>query len=139
VLEPLCGVKVAQKTVEHSPTQKLTDALVGILSGCEALYQTNCRLRPDLPLQKAFGRDRCADQSTIQRTLNAFSEHNIRELREAIESIQRANSPIFSHPFGREMLLLEVDLTGLRASKKAEGSTKGYFSPESATKRAGSF
>jgi hypothetical protein len=26
------------------------------------------------------------------------------------------------------MLLLEVDLTGLRASKQAEGSTKGYFS-----------
>lgn len=26
------------------------------------------------------------------------------------------------------MLLLEVDLTGLRASKRAEGSTKGYFS-----------
>ena len=28
------------------------------------------------------------------------------------------------------MLLLEVDLTGLRASKSAEGSTKGYFSGE---------
>ena len=26
-LEPLSGVRIAQKTVEHSPTQKLTDAL----------------------------------------------------------------------------------------------------------------
>jgi hypothetical protein len=28
------------------------------------------------------------------------------------------------------MLILEVDLTGLRALKKAERSTKGYFSGE---------
>jgi Transposase DDE domain group 1 len=130
VLEPLCGVEIAQKTVEHSPTQKLMDALIGILSGCEALYQTNCRLRPDLPLQRAFGRERCAEQSTIQRTLNAFTPENVSQLREAVEAIHRRNSPIFSHPFEREMLLLEVDLTGLRASKKAEGSTKGYFSGE---------
>lgn len=127
VLEPLCGVKVAQKTVEHSPTQKLTDALMGILSGCKAIYQTNVRVRPDAPLSKAFGRERVAEQSTIHRTLNAFTEQNVHQLRQAVESIHRQNSPIFSHPFEEEMLLLEVDLTGLRASKKAELSTKGYF------------
>src|SRR5215211_3245209 len=130
VLEPLSGVRIDQKTVEHSPTEKLTDALVGILSGCQALYQINCRLRPDLPLRRAFGRERCAEQSTIQRTLNAFTEENVHQLREAVEAIQRQYSPIFSHPFEKEMLLLEVDLTGLRASKRAEGSTKGYFSGE---------
>lgn len=128
VLEPLSGVRIAQKTVEHSPTQKLIDALVGILSGCKALYEINCRLRPDLPLRRAFGREGCAEQSTISRTLNAFTQENVCELREAVEAIQRRNSPIFSHPFEEEMLLLEVDLTGLRASKQAEGSTKGYFS-----------
>jgi hypothetical protein len=130
VLEPLSGVRIAQKTVEHSPTQKLIDALVGILSGCKALYEINCRLRPDLPLRRAFGREGCAEQSTISRTLNAFTQENICELREAVEAIQRRNSPIFSHPFEEEMLILEVDLTGLRASKRAEGSTKGYFSGE---------
>ncbi len=128
VLEPLSGVKVAQKSVKHSPTNKLTDALVGILSGCKALYETNCRLRPDLPLGRAFGRERVADQSTIQRTLDAFTPENVHQLREAVEAIGRRNSPIFSHPFEKEMLVLEVDLTGLRASKRAEGSTKGYFS-----------
>jgi hypothetical protein len=130
VLEPLCGVKIAQKTVEHSPTQKLTDALMDILCGCKAIYQTNVRVRPDAPLSKAFGRERVADQSTIHRTLNAFTEQNVHQLRQAVESIHRQNSPIFSHPFEEEMLLLEVDLTGLRASKKAELSTKGYFSGE---------
>jgi hypothetical protein len=128
VLKPLCGIEIAQKTVKHSPTQKLLDALMGILSGCSALYEINCRLRPDLPLQRAFGRDRCADQSTISKTLNSFTEQNVAQLREAIESIQRRHSALFFHDFEREMLILEVDLTGLRASKRAEGSTKGYFS-----------
>lgn len=129
-LDPLHGVEIAQKTVEHSPQEKLIDALVGILSGCEALYETNARVRPDLPLQRAFGRTRSAEQSTISRTLNAFTPETVGQLREAVESIYRGSSPIFSHDFGREMLLLEVDLTGLRASKRAEGSTKGYFSGE---------
>ena len=110
VLEPLSGVNIAQKTVEHSPTQKLIDALVGILSGCKALYEINCRVRPDLPLRRAFGREGCAEQSTIQRTLNAFTPENVCQLRQAVEAIQRRNSPIFCRPFEEEMLLLEVDL-----------------------------
>jgi hypothetical protein len=103
---------------------------MGILSGCKALYETNVRVRPDAPLQRAFGRDRCADQSTIQRTLQAFSEKNVAQLREAVEAIGRRYSATFSHDFERQMLVVEVDLTGLRASKRAEGSTKGYFSGE---------
>jgi len=130
VLEPLSGVKIDQKTVSHSPTQKLTDALMGILSGCKAIYQTNVRVRPDGPLWRAFGRERVADQSTIQRTLDAFSEQNVSQLREAVEAIGGRYSGLPSHPYEREMLILEVDLTGLRASKKAERSTKGYFSGE---------
>ncbi len=132
VLEPLSGVRIDQKSVKHSPQQKLTDALVGILSGCRAIYETNVRVRPDAPLQKAFGRERVADQSTIQRTLNAFSEENVCQLREAVEAIQARHCRVFSHDYysaGR-MLTLEVDLTGLKASKDSEGSTKGYFSGE---------
>jgi hypothetical protein len=130
VLEPLCGVQIAQKTLKHSPTHKIIDVLIGILSGCKALYEIDCRVRPDVPLQRAFGRDRCAEQSTIQRTLNAFTEENVVQLREAVEAIGRENWAVFSHDFEREMLTLEVDLTGLRASKSSEGSTKGYFSGE---------
>jgi hypothetical protein len=131
VLEPLSEVQIAQKSVVHSPQEKLLDALVGILSGCSTLYEINCRLRPDLPLQRAFGRERCADQSTISKTLNAFTQQTVCELREAVEAIQRSHSALFSHGYREgEMLIVEVDLTGLRASKRAEGSTKGYFSGE---------
>ena len=56
VLEPLGSVQIAQKSVKHSPPEKLLDALVGILSGCKALYEIDCRVRPDVPLQRAFGR-----------------------------------------------------------------------------------
>ena len=84
-------------------------------------------MRPDVPLQRAFGRDRCADQSTIQRTLNALTEENVAQLREAVEAIGRGRWAVFPR-LRKEMLTLEVDLTGLRASKSSEGSTKGYFS-----------
>lgn len=81
-----------------------------------------------MPLSRAFGRERCAEQSTIQRTLNAISEENVAQLRQAVDGLHRTNSPIISHLIEKEMLFLEVDLTGLRASKGAELSTKGYFS-----------
>ena len=130
VLKPLSSVHIVQKSIKHSPTQKLIDALMGILSGCKALYEIDVRVRPDAPLQRAFGRERCADQSTIQRTLNAFTSENVAQLRQAVEAIGRCYSATFSHDFEREMLVVEVHLTGLRASKRAEGSTKGYFSGE---------
>ena len=132
VLEPLSGVRIAQKCVGHSPQEKLTDALIGILSGCKAIYETNVRVRPDVPLQRAFGRERCADQSTIQRTLNAFSEENVCQLRGAVEAIQARLCRVFGHDYYSRggMLIVEVDLTSLRASKSSEGSTKGYFCGE---------
>src|ERR687890_2907534 len=100
------------------------------LCGCKAIYETNVRVRPDVPLQQAFGRKRVAEQSTIQRTLDAFTEHNVAQLRQAVESIGRRHSRLPYHPYDQQMLVVEVDLTGLRASKKAELSTKGYFSGE---------
>lgn len=131
VLEPLSGVRIAHKTVVHSPTQKLLDALMGILTGCAALYEINCRVRPDFPLQRAFGRERLAEQSTIQKTLSSFTQENIDQLRRAVESIHWRHLRLSSHDYYEgEMLVLEVDLTGLRASRRAEHSTKGYFSGE---------
>jgi hypothetical protein len=37
-LEPLRGVRIAQKSVKHSPQEKILDALVGVLCGCKALF-----------------------------------------------------------------------------------------------------
>src|SRR3954468_5903714 len=66
-------VKIEQKTVKHSPTDKLYDALIAILSGAHGLVEVNARVRADLALQRAFGRQACAEQSVIQETLDACS------------------------------------------------------------------
>jgi len=127
-LQPLEQVHLPQKTIRHSPTEKLLDALIGILAGCSALSSTSStsRCAPIAPCNKPSG-ERCADRSTVADTLNAFTEETVEELRRAVETIHRQQGQVFSHDYDRELLILEVDLTGLTASKDAEGSTKGYF------------
>ena len=41
VLQPLEWVHLPQKTIRHSPTEKLLDALIGILASCSALSPTS--------------------------------------------------------------------------------------------------
>ena len=94
---------------------------MGILAGCKAIYQTNVRVRPrSCPFRGPSAGSGCAEQSTIQRTLDAFTQENVAQLRGALEAIGGRHSRLPSHPYEREMLLLEVDLTGLRASKRAQ-------------------
>ena len=61
-------VQIKQKTVKHTPTDKLYDALISRLSGAHGLVEINTRLRADPALQKAFGRSACAEQSVVQET-----------------------------------------------------------------------
>ena len=58
-------VQIMQKTVKHSPLDKLYDAWIAILAGAHGLVEINTRLRSDAALQQAFGRTACADQSTV--------------------------------------------------------------------------
>src|SRR5215212_8588620 len=64
-------VTVAQKTVKHTPGQKLYDAFIALLAGAHGLVEINTRLRRDPALQAAFGRAACAEQSGVQQTLDA--------------------------------------------------------------------
>jgi hypothetical protein len=84
-------VESTSRPEEHknTPQQKLIDALMGILSSCKVLYEIDVRVRPDAPLQRAFGREQVADQSSIQRTLNALTPENVAQLRGAVEAIGR--------------------------------------------------
>jgi hypothetical protein len=68
------GVHIKQKTVKHSPLEKLLDAFINILAGGQGLCEVNTRVRPDRALQRAFGRARCADQSQVSQTLNCCVE-----------------------------------------------------------------
>src|SRR6266567_7992792 len=73
------GVHIAQKTVKHSPTDKLYDAFISRLSGGHGLVEITTCLRADPTLQAAFGRSRCAEQSVVQDTLNACTVENVTE------------------------------------------------------------
>jgi hypothetical protein len=120
-------VKIRQKTIKHTPIEKLTDALIAILSGAQGLCETNPRVRSDHALQRAFGRKSCAEQSVVQETLSACSEHNVAEMEQALNEIFRAHSQAFSHDYESGLQLLDVDLTGMPCGKSAERSLKGYF------------
>ncbi len=70
-------VQIGQKTVKHTPTDKLYDAFISLLAGAHGLVEINTRLRADPALQAAFGRKACAEQSVVQETLSACTAENV--------------------------------------------------------------
>lgn len=121
-------VRIRQKVVKHTPTDKVLDALINILAGGQGLVEVNTRVRPDEPLQRAFGRRACADQSSISETLNACTEENVSQMRRALAEINRAHGQGYRHDYRRSWQLLDADMTGLPAGRQGQGVSKGYFS-----------
>lgn len=126
----LTAVHLPLKAVDHTPASKLLDVLVSILAGCRAIKHVNTRLRPDVALARAWGRDHFADQSTLARTLDSFTAEQLLQLRQASAALFRRESHTLRHAFADTWLWLDLDLTPLPASKHAEGSTKGKISPK---------
>jgi hypothetical protein len=120
-------VQIAQKTIMHAPTDKLLDAFITILAGAHGLVEVNTRLRSDLALQQAFGRQGCAEQSTIQATLNACTVENVSQLTSALIAIYRQHGQGSHHNYQDRRQLLDVDLSGMPCGPKAAAATKGYF------------
>lgn len=120
-------VRIKQKTRQHTPLNKLLDALINILAGGAGLVEINTRVRPDPAVQRAFGRSCCAEQSTISDTLNACTEQNVKQMRQAVNAILRAHGRSFRHDHQQSELLLDLDVTGLPAGRGGEGCSKGYF------------
>lgn len=116
------------KQIDHAPNDKLLDVLVSILAGCRAIYQVNSRLRPDLALAQAWGRPYFASQANLARTLDAFSEESVEQLRRGSEALFRRESRSLRHNFEQDWLWLDIDLTPLPASKHAQDSAKGKIS-----------
>lgn len=130
VLEPLHQVSLPIKTISHSPTDKIIEALVLILAGGRATNQIDVLLRPNRGLAQAWGQDQFAQQSTFADTLDAFTADNLIQLRLAFETITQQQGHAPTHDFRTGWLWLDDDLTGLPASRRAQGSTKGFFAGE---------
>jgi hypothetical protein len=121
------NVSIKQKVLLHTPLDKLKDCLINILAGGTGVVETNLRVRPDRAVQVAFGRQSCAEQSTISDTLNACSAENVNQLRMAVTAILRCYGSSYRHLYDTQWQLLDVDVTGMPAGRGGEGVTKGYF------------
>ena len=75
---------------------------------------------------------KCADQSVIQDTLNAATAENVQQLEDALKVIWDENNLTVAllENAQREgtVVTVDMDLSGMPSSKKAEESEKGYFS-----------
>jgi hypothetical protein len=101
-----------------------------IFAGGTAMSQVETLIRPDRAVQQAFGRWQCASSSQIQDTLDACSAETVRGLQQANGQVYQQHGQARHHDFSKELLVLDLDLTGLLASKRTEGSKKGYFAKQ---------
>ena len=123
-------VRIAQKTVKHTPTDKLYDGLIAMLAGAHGLVEINTRLRSDPALQAAFGRSGCAEQSVVQETLDACTAENVRQMEQALESIYHQHSQGYQHNYRKDWQVLDVDMSGMPCGKQAAFASKGYFAKQ---------
>jgi hypothetical protein len=120
-------LQIKQKVREHQPLDKLLDCFINMLAGGSGLVEINLLVRPDIAVQRAFGRQTCAEQSTISDTLNACTPDNVQQLRTAVQIILRQHGQSYRHDYEAAWQVLDIDTTGLPAGRLGEGVTKGYF------------
>jgi len=123
-------VKIKQKVIRHTPTQKLLDGLINILAGGRGLVEVNKRVRPDCAVQRAFGRDGCAEQSVISDTIDAADTENVQQMQDAVKEIYQGHSAGYRHDYEQQFQLLDLDMTGQPCGKKAAFASKGYFAKQ---------
>lgn len=117
-----------KKMHTEDPYGALVDIWVSMLAGCRSISQVNTKLRPEISLAKAWGREQFCEQSTLARVLDSCEAEQVEQLRAGVEAIYRWIGQAPQHSWENTPLMIDIDLTGLLAGKKAEGSTKGYFS-----------
>ena len=131
LFEPITQkVKIAQKVVKYRPSEKLMDAFITLLAGAQGLVEVNKRLKADRGLQRAFGRQGCAEQSVVQDTLDACTAENVAQMHQAMAAILRCHSQTYRHDYQLNWQILDADMTGRPCGKKANFASKGYFAKQ---------
>src|SRR5579862_6973659 len=120
-------LNIKQKTVKYTPFDKITDAFILLLTGAHRMVEINTTLRPDAALLEAFGKAGCAEQSVVQDTLDACTDPNVEQMRQALNTIFRKHSRAAHHDYQKQFQVLDLDLSGRECGPEAEGATKGYF------------
>ena len=120
-------LQIQQKTLKYTPVQKLEMFFVALLAGAKAVSHTSLTLGVDSALWRAFGLPGCADQSVIAATLDAATPADVFALQAALAETFGSYSQARRHDWTKDLLVLDVDLSPLPASRQAEGSTRGYM------------
>jgi len=81
-------------------------------------------------VQIAFGLPACPDQSTLQDTLDAATPANVAELGGVVEGLFLRYSHGVRRLAAGQKVWVDIDLTPLPASAKAQGSERGYMGRE---------
>jgi hypothetical protein len=119
-------VQIRQKVLRYRPSDKRLDGFILIVAGGRGIPAVNTRVRPEAMLPAAFGRDGCADQSTVSDSLNACDAATVRQLRAALQGILREHSRACDPDYGQNWPVLDIDRRGLPAGLHGEGVSKGY-------------
>lgn len=127
VLAPLETVVLEMKTIAYTPGNKLGQAFISILTGCEYVSMINTRLGTERSLAQVYSIDRFAHQSTISDTLDALSQMNLADIDRAVTQISRRCSRTRRHDW-RGFLWIDFDLSGLPCGRQAEAAKRGFFS-----------
>lgn len=69
-------------------------------------------LPKDEGLQQAFGRQRCAEQSVIQQTLDASDSSSVSQMHEAMNEIYQQHSQGYRHDYQQQLQVLDADMSG---------------------------
>jgi hypothetical protein len=138
LLERLAKVPIAQKKVLRAPQEKITEFLVGLLSGMEYLTDLSegpAPLTKDTEVSTAWKLQAMADASGVSRTLQACNDETVQGLAEVLDAesqpfIRRAVSDLRQR---NQPLVLDVDLTGRPVSSTSQtfpGAAFGYMDGE---------
>jgi len=128
---------IRMKTHDHRPGEKLIDAISLIMAGYPGLSLLNTTLRSDPMVSQCWHRERgIAEQSGVSRLLDRVDEKGLKGLEKISQRVWRKHSRLKSHDWRRK-LVLDLDLTPLEASSKAEGNSKGYMGKK--TKRGDNY
>jgi hypothetical protein len=120
-------VHIPQKVKQHQPQEKLLDCFLNILAGGHGLIELHTLIRPDLVVQRAFGRSSCAEQSTISDTLDACDAQTNAHMRAALKDILARHGQASRHSYTQQLHVWDVDMTGWPGGRQGEGVEKAFF------------
>lgn len=119
-------VVIKQKQVRYRPSDKLKMAFINSLCGNKAIVSINQQLRPNREVWGMFGLKACAEQSTVSRALAACDQQSVSGLRQSVGHILRRYSRAYRHAYGRQVQVIDADVSGLPSSGHGEGVEWGY-------------